>query len=204
ENYLSSQEILNKINENRFNDKWKEKAQGNLSKWEFDSMCFYYHPHVLLAADIQKNELANFEELPLQPEGVATYYFRGQEKIRFGLSKICGTVLDKNKNKHTVDILTSTGVVTLKFYKGQFSFYDRQISKTNPDGSKTVMEKSWFSRGTNLLVTGFRRDQQFVPRVYKDSVYNHSLQLIKGIDKNGMLELVSDRIEVDSTNDVAV
>lgn len=204
ENYLSSQEILNKINENRFNDKWKEKAQGNLSKWEFDSMCFYYHPHVLLAADIQKNELANFEELPLQPEGVATYYFRGQEKIRFGLSKICGTVLDKNKNKHTVDILTPTGVVTLKFYKGQFSFYDRQISKTNPDGSKTVMEKSWFSRGTNLLVTGFRRDQQFVPRVYKDSVYNHSLQLIKGIDKNGMLELVSDRIEVDSTNDVAV
>ena len=66
------------------------------------------------------------------------------------------------------------------------------------------MEKSWFARGTNLLVTGFRRDQQFVPRVYKDSVYNHSLQLITGIDENGMLELISDRIEVDSANDVAV
>ena len=66
------------------------------------------------------------------------------------------------------------------------------------------MEKSWFTRGTNLLVTGFRRDQQFVPRVYKDSVYNHSLQLISGIDENGMLELISDRIEVDSANDVAV
>ena len=38
ENYLSSQEMLDKINEDRFNEKWKAKANGSISKWEFDSM----------------------------------------------------------------------------------------------------------------------------------------------------------------------
>lgn len=196
---LSSEEFLNKVNEERFKLKWEEKAQGGISKWEFDSMCFYYHPHVLSVIDTKKCDIANFEELPIQPEIVANFYFRGQLRGRFGLSKICGTVLDKNKNKHTVDILTTTGVVTLKFYKGQFSFYDRQISQINPDGTKTVIEKSWFTRGTNLMVTGYRRDQQFVPRIYKDSAYVHSVQIIKDI-QNGEPVLISERTEVDSVD----
>ena len=71
----------------------------------------------------------------------------------------------------------------------------------NDDGTKTVLEKSWFQRGTKLLVTGFRRGENFVPRQYKDSLYRHSVQLIKGIDDNGDLEMVSDRIDVERIDD---
>jgi DNA polymerase-3 subunit alpha len=81
-----------------------------------------------------------------------------------------------------ITLLTPSGVVTVKFYKGQFGFYDQQLSQINDDGTKTVLEKSWFSRGTKLLITGYRRGDQFVPKKYKDSAYKHSLQLIKEIN----------------------
>ena len=96
--------------------------------------------------------------------------------------------------KNTVTLLTPDGVVEVKFYKGQFGFYDRQISEVNEDGSKTVLEKSWFSRGSKLLITGYRRDTQFVPKNYKDSIFKHSVQLILNVDEDGKLELQSDRI----------
>ena len=54
------------------------------------------------------------------------------------------------------------------------------------------------------MVTGFRRGEQWVAKKYKDSVYNHSVQLIVDIDEKGNLDLKTDRIEVDSANDVAV
>ena len=109
------------------------------------------------------------------------------------MSRICGTVIGKDKNKHTVALLTPDGVVEVKFYKGQFGFYDKQIVELNDDGTKTRLEESWFSRGTKLMITGFRREEQFVPRKYKDSIYNHSVQLIKSIDENGILTLQSER-----------
>ena len=36
---------------------------------------------------------------------------------------------------------------------------------------------------------------------YKDSLYKHSVQLIKGIDDNGDLEMISDRIDVERVDD---
>jgi len=59
---------------------------------------------------------------------------------------------------------------------------------------KTVLEKSWFGRGNKLLVTGYRRGDQFVPKKYSDSAFRHTLQLIKEIDIEGNLRLQSDRV----------
>ena len=193
-NVLTNPEFLNKINEKKFQDIWDDKASGSISKWEMDSLCFYYHEHEL--ANVNKNlyNISNFDELNPSPEIANVYYYRGQEKPRFKLTRICGTVLDRDKMKNTVTLLTPDGVVEVKFYKGQFGFYDRQISEVNEDGSKTVLEKSWFSRGSKLLITGYRRDTQFVPKNYKDSIFKHSVQLILNVDEDGKLELQSDRI----------
>ena len=54
-----------------------------------------------------------------------------------------------------------------------------------------------FSRGNKLLVTGYRRDDQFVPKKYIDSAYRHTLQLIKEIDEQGDLILQTERVNVD-------
>ena len=37
------------------------------------------------------------------------------------------------------------------------------------DGTKKVIEKSWFKRGTKIMVTGFRRDDQFIGKVYSNT-----------------------------------
>lgn len=198
---LNKPENLQAVNEAKFKEVWNEKAVGNLSKWEMDSMCFYYHEHELAHVDKEYHSISNFDDLPNQPVIANSYFYKGKEQYRFELNRICGTVLDRDKNKHIVTLLTLDGVVNVKFYKGQFGFYDRQISQINKDGSKTVLEKSWFSRGTKLLITGFRREEQFVAKTYKNSIYKHSVQLIKSIDDKGILTLQSDRIDTENEED---
>jgi len=194
ENVFDNKNILDAINEKRFADTWNENVDGTISKWEMDSLSFYYHDHEL--AHVKKDEylIVDFSELPEIPIINGTFTYRGQTKPRFKLDRVCGTVLDKDKNKHTVTLLTPTGVTIVKLYKGQFSFYDKQISKIDEDGKKSVLEKSWFTRGSKILVTGYRREDQFIPKKYIDSAYRHTLQLITDIDIEGNLKLQSDRI----------
>lgn len=197
DNVLTSQENLDKINEKKFLDMWNEKATGTISKWEMEALCYYYHEHELAHVDREEYDIRNFDELPEEPEIANVFFYKGKEMARFKICRICGTVLDRNKDKGTVTLLTPDGVVLVKFYKGQFGFYDRGISQVNPDGTKTILEKSWFTRGNKIMVTGFRRGEVFVPRHYKTSVYKHSVQLISSIDDEGKLQLISDRVGAD-------
>lgn len=194
ESVLSFSKTLQIINDNRFASKWNEKVEGTVSKWEMDSLSFYYHEHELAHVNKEEYLISAFDSLPEEPQVSEYYVWRGKERPRFKLTRICGTVLDKDKNKHTITLLTPNGVVIIKFYKGQFGFYDKQISELNEDGSKTVLEKSWFKRGNKLLVTGYRREDQFVPKKYVDSAYRHTLQLITEIDEHGNLKLQSERV----------
>ena len=59
----------------------------------------------------------------------------------FKLHKICGTCIAKDKNKGHVTLLTTEGVVNIKFRKEYFSMFDKQISVIQPDGTKKIMEK---------------------------------------------------------------
>lgn len=197
-NVLQNKKCLDAVNEKRFTEKWNEKVEGTISKWEMDSLSFYYHEHELAHVNKEQYLISDFNELPEDPVVTEYYTFRGKEKPRFKLTRICGTVLDKDKNKHMITLLTPNGVVTIKFYKGQFSFYDKQISeKDDETETKTVLEKSWFKRGNKLLITGYRREDQFVPKKYVDSAYRHTLQLITDIDEEGNLKLQSERIGED-------
>ena len=193
EKVLDDPKNLEAVNEAKFKQVWDDKASGTISKWEMDSLCFYYSGHELANVNRELYNIVNFDDLPTSPKVSATFMYRGQQKSRFTLYRICGTVLDRDKNKNVVTLLTPDGVVQVKFYKGNFSFYDKQISEVNEDGSKTVIEKSWFSRGSKLLITGFRRDEQFIPRSYKDSLYKHSVQLILDIKEDGSLILQGER-----------
>ena len=194
DNVLSNPELLNKINELKFNNIWNEKAYGTIAKWEMDSLCFYYSGHELSEIEESKYNIVDFNSLNEEPEISDYYFYRGQQKPRFKLVRIAGTVIDKNKDHHVVTLLTTHGIVNVKFYKGQFSFYDKQISeKVEGEESTKVIEKSWFARGEKLLITGFRRGEQFIPKKYGDSIYTHSVQLITTITSEGNLILKSER-----------
>jgi DNA polymerase-3 subunit alpha len=194
--WLSKDETLQYVNDALLEQAFAEYENESISKWEMDSLSFYYHDHELAAVDNEKYNLDNFNDLPEQPIVVNEYVSRGIPRQEFKLNRIAGTVLDKDKNKHQVTILTTNGVVTVKFYAGAFSHYSKQISKPVSKDKKEIIEPSWFTRGNKLLITGFRRGNKFAPRKYKNSIYQHTVALIKEIDQEGNLVLQTERTEI--------
>lgn len=192
--WLVNPDTLQFVNDELLNIEYSPYEAESLSKWEMDSLSYYYHEHELSHVNKEKYGIVDFSQLNQQPKVVNTYVSRGIERQVYELTRIAGTVLDKDKNKYTVSILTTDGVVTVKMYAGAFSYYNKQISEKDSNGKKTVLESSWFTRGNKILLTGFRRGNQFIPRKYKDSVYQHTIALIHDVDDQGNLSLQTERI----------
>lgn len=186
--------VLKALNDSLYQEMYDKYASGNISHWEMDSVSFYSHEHELAAA---AHDYDDFFSLPEEPE--VEYSFTGKDgnevKV-FRLRRIIGTVIDKNKMKNTVTLLTPTGVVNVKVYKNQYALYDKQLSQKGSDGVKHVLEKSWFSRGTLLMVQGIRRGQDFVPKKRKDSFYP-VISKITNVNSDGVLTFQTERMEVE-------
>jgi len=187
-------EVLKKLNDSLYQEMFDKYAAGTISHWEMESVSFYSHEHELAAA---AHNYDDFFTLPEEPEVEYTFPGKDGNEVRvFRLHRIIGTVIDKNKLKNTVTLLTPTGVVNVKVYKNQYALYDKQLSQKRDDGIKHVIEKSWFSRGTLLMVQGIRRGQDFVPKKRKDSFYP-VISKITNIDEDGVLEFQTQRMEVE-------
>ncbi len=163
-----------------FKQMWNKYALGTISHWEMQSLCFYFHPHELTNVNKYTYGLSDFNDLSSEPE-VDYFFKRGKFRIPiFKLSTIIGTVVAKNDSKSSISLLTTTGVVNVKFTREYYAMFKKQISRRNPDGTKTVMEKGWFTRGTMLMITGFRREDTFVGKTYK-STNAHQLYKITNV-----------------------
>ena len=193
----NSNELLQKLNNILLKENWNKYCLGNISKWEMDSISFYYHDHELAKTDFSKYDIEDFYKLPEEPEIERIVSIKGRDIPLYKIHRIAGTVLDKNKNKNTVTILTTSGVVNIKIYQSQFAQFDKQISEKLPSGRKRVLEKSWFTRGNKLLITGIRKGDSYIPKKYKNSGYTHVIELIDKIDENGDLSIISERVEID-------
>ena len=193
-------EILNTLNSKIFYDDWSKYAKGTISAWEMEALCFYYHEHELAHVDSSRYGFVNFMDLPETPVIDKVYKKNGKEIKIFKLNLICGTCIAKNKVKSTVSLLTTTGVVTVKFRKEYFNLFDKQISEKNPDGTKTVKEKSWFNRGSMIIVQGIRSDDNFVTKKYANSEM-HQLYKIDEILPNGSLKIRNERYQGEAEED---
>ena len=177
------EEIMGKLNQALIQEQFDNYAQGTISHYEIESMCFYYHEHELQHINFEEYGIQDFKKLPENP--IVERSFTGKDGRNFDmfeLSCICGTVLDKNKLKNMVSLLTPSGVVNVKIWKNQFAKYDKQISEIQPDGKKKVMEKSWFSRGNLLYIQGIRRGDSFIPKAYKNSKHKIPIMKITKVD----------------------
>ena len=190
----NQEEVLKQYNDLLFYDMWNKYATGNIPAWEMESLCFYYHEHELINVNKNKYGIANFFDLSYEPE--VDYFFKrsGRDIPIFKLYKIAGTIISKNNTKASVTILTTDGVVTIKFSKEYYAMYNRQISEVQADGSKKVLEKGWFSRGTKIMVTGYRREDTFVTKTYK-STPTHQLYRIISVDGEN-ITLEHERIDL--------
>ena len=186
--------ILQSLNEKIFLEDWNKYALGTISAWEMEALCFYYHDHELKNVNRAKYGFVNFFDLPENPVVESTFMRGGKEINIFKLSKICGTCIAKNKTKSSVSLLTVDGVVNVKFRKEYFALFDKQISARGADGVKHVVEKSWFNRGSMIVVMGIRSGDDFVSKKYA-STGGHQLYKIDSIDEWGDLTLRDSRYQ---------
>ena len=193
----NSEQLLEAINNRIISDNWNKYFSGSISKWEMDAISCYFHEHELAATKIARYNIKNFSKLPEQPEVAFMYEKKGQNIPIFEITRICGTVLDKDKNKNLVTLLTTDGVVEVKLYGPVFNNYNKQISvKNETTGKKTVIEKSWLSRGNKIIVTGMRRESMFIAKKYKNTPY-HLVELITEIAEDGSIKTVGERADVE-------
>ena len=186
-------ELLKALNNALYKEMFDKYALGSISHWEMEAVSFYNHPHELVESQYLYDD---FFKMPEEPEIDYSFIGKDGNEVRvYSLKKIIGTVIDKSKMKNTVTLLTPTGVVNVKIYKNQYAGYDKQLSERGADGKKHVKEKSWFSRGTLLMVQGIRRGQDFIPKKRKDSFYP-IISKITAIHDDGTLEFQTERVEI--------
>ena len=184
--------VLNKLNNKIFKEDWDKYASKSISAWEMEVLCFYYHEHELAHVNNSKYGFVDFFQLPEEPIVDRTFSKGDKTITMYKLHKICGTCIAKNKTKSTVTLLTTSGVVEVKFRKEYFSLFDKQISEKQIDGTKKVMEKSWFNRGSMIAVQGIRQGDNFIAKKYASSG-GHQLYKIDKILDNGDIELKDER-----------
>ena len=186
--------ILNALNTEIFMQDWEKYAKGSISAWEMEVLCFYYHEHELEHINKDRYGFVDFYSLSEDPVIEKTFTKGGKDIHIFKLNRICGTCIAKNKTKSTVTILTTTGVVNVKFRKEYFTMFDKQISERQADGTKKITEKSWFNRGNMIVVTGIRSGDDFVSKKYA-STGGHQLYKIESVLPNGELVLKDSRYQ---------
>lgn len=185
EAWIKSEDALNRFNYSIRNEVWMKYCQGSIAKWEMDSICYYTNTHEMEEINIDKfYTTTNFFDLPKEPK---FYYEKNQrnnkEYKRFYLYGIAGVVVEKNKNKSMITISTIDGVVDIKLNRDTFAHFDRKLEN----------DPSWFTRGTKLFISGYRRGETFVPRTYTNSIYESPIMKIETNSSNG-IRIVSKRI----------
>lgn len=186
---------LFRLNLNGFNEKWQKYGCGNMSSWEMDALCFYHGPHELANVDMAKYGIESYKDMPEIPE-VESYWRRGDKQIPlFKIRKIAGTVIAKDDLRSMIYLLTLEGVVPVKINKGLYANMKKQVSEVDETGTKVVVEKGWFKRGTKLVLQGFRRDDNFVCKKYSKTP-GHHIYKITNINDDGSIELTGERKEV--------
>lgn len=194
----NQEEILNELNNKLFDDVAEKYTFGSISKWEMDSLSFYYHEHELEKLKTDIYGISDYNKLPQEPEIERTFPTKDGTEINiYKIHRIAGTVIDKNKNKSQLTLLTPTGVVTVKVWKNQFSAWDKQISEKDQDGKKHIIEKSWFTRGNKLIITGIKRDDTFIPKKYKNTEWPLFEKIEELDDRGFIIESYTERKEGD-------
>lgn len=196
--FMSKESTLEEFNRRRLEQVMCKYASGSKEKWDMESLCYYPDKHELYNIDESKYGIVNFNELPAEPEpyDFTIRKIKGETKYipKFYIVRLTGTVLDSDNNRHIVTLLTNHGVVNCKYNRGPYSFYNKRIS-TPIEGTdkKKVLEESWFKRGTKLIVSGYRRDDQFVVTRYKDTVYMHTTNRIEEVYPDGKILVQTER-----------
>lgn len=194
-NYINTPEFLTEYNKRIMREKYMDKiGVEDENRWSFHACSYYSVEHEYAHVDTERYNITPFEELSEEPEFITQTWGKREWK-QYVLSQILGTVIGRNDNHHMITLLDyHNNVINVKFDAEAYSFYKQQISEVDEEGKKTVMDKSWLSRGQGLIITGYRYGaEDFRVKNYSRSVFAHKVMKVDGISKDGELDIVSYR-----------
>lgn len=200
--WMNSADAINRYNLSCFLDVWEQYASGSKAHWSMESLTYYDEEHELENVNESLYGIVNYFELPEEPVAYDWYarWINGERKIfpKYNISRIAGTVINADNNHHMVSLLTKYGLVNVKMNKGHYAFYNKQISQIDEDNNnkKHKIEDSWLKRGQMIIVSGIRMGDTFYPRIYNDTIYKHTISLIKEVNKDGTLLLQNERTKI--------
>ena len=178
-------ELLQQLNNNLYNAEYCKYGEGDIAQWELDSLNFYYSHHPLknIVLPVEITELNQLKENDFD----GFWMIKGKRVPKYHLSTIVGTVIDKDKQHGFFTLQTPDGgVIEVKVFKQQFAHYTHVISEVKDDGQKDILEDSFFEKGTHLVVTGIKRGDIFVPKVYKSTGFDAILKIV--LNNEGQVE----------------
>lgn len=153
-------------------------------------MCYYHTKHELASVDNQRYNAVNFYNLSELPEVISYTNNQGQDHQTYKISALIGTVIDADNSKHLVSISTIYGVVNVKFFINAYNQFNQKISQINAKTQKkSVLDDSWFKRGTKIIVYGFRKENTFIAKTSYDTGYPRTVGIIERIIADGSLDI---------------
>ena len=186
------EDLLQQLNNCLYDEMWNKYAAGTLATWEMDSLGFYYHEHPLKNLDKISYNVIPYNQQPDTPFVERTFKRNGIDIPLFKTCRIVGAVVAKEDNKSCISILTpESGVVTVKMSRDYYARLNRQMSQVQPDGTKKVMEKGWFNRGTLVMVNGFKRSGMFFTKSYRHTKSHQCYRILTEVDKNGKINMTA-------------
>lgn len=161
------------------NEFWKNNCIGNANSWEAETLSFYILPNELTYTDIlDKYKTVDFNKQPKNPEIHGWYKSRnGKSFPIYAHSNIAGLVISKDVRKNMIFILDQQkNVIPVRVGSYQYKKFDKRSSNS----------KSFFERGTKLMLVGYRRNDDFYVN-NKNSVYEEPIYKIEGYNKKAHL-----------------
>ena len=154
--------LIEAIHDIELKEEMDKYAEGDILQWELDSLNFYHSGHPL--ADVTFPPTFNIAKIADLKENDFDGYFniKGNVIPKMNLKHIIGTVLVANKKSNIVVLSCPDGVIRVKCYKPQYAKYDKVVE----DEYEDIIQESFFEKGTHLCVSGFLRDNMFIPKVY--------------------------------------
>ena len=184
-------DLLEQLNQKLFSAEWNKYADGDELKWELDSMSFYYSGHPLIRLELPI-PISGVKELQ-ENEFDGFWTIKGKQVPKYRLRTIVGTVIDKDTTKGTFILSCPDGVINVKVFKQQFARYAHTLSETDDDGNKTILENSFFDKGTHLAVTGVLKGDVFMPKTYRNTGFDPILKIV--LQEDGTLDYLMRKAE---------
>lgn len=189
----NQQEILDTLNNSLIQDMVDKYAKGPISKWEMDAISHYQGGHELDSISPESRNFKSFNDLNENPGVINRFQKDGKTIEIFNIERIAGTVLDRDKTKNLVVLLTRDGIAQVKIFGNIFATYDRRIAEYNEQtGKKEIKENSWFTRGTKLVISGIRRGDTFIAKKYARTPWK-LIEKIVNINDDGTFDTVTER-----------